>query len=58
MELIPSQSESTGNSHGFDCLCFLNVNEGETSKLCFELSVRWNRLGREVVSLFFLRCCL
>ena len=49
MELIPSQSESTGNSHGLDFLCFLNVNEGETLKLCFELLLRWNRLAREVV---------
>lgn len=49
MELIPSQSESSGNSHGLEFLCFLNVNEGETLKLCFELLLRWNRLAREVV---------
>lgn len=45
LELIPSQSE---NGHGFDFLCFLSVNEGETLKLCFELLLRGNRLGREV----------
>lgn len=36
-------------SHGFVCLCFLNISEGETLKLYFELLLRWNRLGREVV---------
>lgn len=40
-ELIPSQSGSTGSSCVFDCLCFLNVKEGETWKL------RWNRLGKQ-----------
>lgn len=40
MDFIPSQSESTENSHGFDCLCFLNMNEGETLKLCFEQFLR------------------
>ena len=49
IELIPSQSEGTGNSHGFDCLCLLNVNEGETLKLSFELLLRCNRLGKDIV---------
>lgn len=49
MDFVPSQSESAENSQGFDCLCFLNVNEGETLKLCFEQLLKWNRLGREVV---------
>lgn len=49
LELIPSWSESTGNGHGSDFLCFLDVNEGKTSKLCFELVRRWNRLRREAV---------
>lgn len=35
MELVPSPSGSTGNSPGFDSLCFLNVFQ-----LSFELLLR------------------